>query len=164
MSNESEFAVVLSTSPALDGKNILRYLGIVAGEVFTAAGPAEPALEQARSAALAAMTAKAAAGGANAVIGVRLEYQAPGDGSGRLIIAAYGTAVLAGGLEQPPGFDAPPQFFIMLREVEKGPFTEAQLRDLLASGHITAQTLCRLETESVWRILAKTIKLPPPAA
>jgi len=164
MSNESEFAVVLSTSPALDGKNILSYLGIVAGEAFTAPGPAEPALEPARTAALAAMTAKARAAGANAVIGVRLEYQSPADGSGRLIIAAYGTAVLAGGMEQPPGFNAPPQFFIMLRELEKGPFTEEQLRELLASGHITPQTLCRLETESVWRILSKTIKLPAPAA
>ena len=47
----------------------------------------------------------------------------------------------------------------MLREVEKGPFTEEQLRELLASSHLTPQTLCRLETESVWRILAKTIRL-----
>lgn len=163
MSNESEFAVVLSTSPALEGKNILSYLGIVAGETFTAAGPAESALEQARTAALELLTARARARGANAVIGVRLEYQSTGDG--RLILAAYGTAVLAGGLEVPPGFTTPPRFFIMLREVEKGPFSEEQLRELLASGHITPQTLCRLESESVWRILAKSIKqLLPPAA
>jgi uncharacterized protein YbjQ (UPF0145 family) len=162
MSNESEFAVVLSTSPALDGKNILSYLGLVAGEAFTTASPAEAALEAARTAALALLTGKARARGANAVIGVRLEYQATGDG--RLLLAAYGTAVLVGGLEVPPGFTTPPRFFIMLREVEKGPFSEEQLRELLASEHITPQTLCRLETESVWRILAKSIKLPAPAA
>lgn len=104
--------MIISTTPTIEGSPIRNYLGVVAGETvagvnvlkdFTAgirniiggrSGAYEQELVNARNQALEEMTKRAASMGANAVVGVHLDYQALGaDGGNMLMVAASGTAV-----------------------------------------------------------------------
>ena len=87
------------------------YLGIVSGEAIIGAnifrdmlaglrdivggrsGAYEKVLAQARDTAIQEMQAKAAALGANAVLGVDLDYEVLGAQNGMLMVSASGTAV-----------------------------------------------------------------------
>lgn len=104
--------VIVATTPLLDGRKVTRYLGIVSGEAIVGAnifrdlfasvrdivgGRAasyENVLQNARETALAEMTAHAAKLGANAVIGVDLDYETLGQGGSMLMVCASGTAVV----------------------------------------------------------------------
>ena len=77
------------------GANIFRDLfaavrDIVGGQ----AGAYEKVLKDARDVAIQEMTDEAAARGANAVVGVDLDYEAIGDKSSMLMVTASGTAVV----------------------------------------------------------------------
>ena len=102
----------LATTPSLEGRRIVRYCGIVAGEAILGAnvfkdmfagirdlvggrsGTYEKELRKARQLALEAMAEQAAELGANAVIGVDLDYEVLGEKNGMLMVSASGTAVV----------------------------------------------------------------------
>lgn len=102
----------LATTPSLEGRRIVRYCGIVAGEAILGAnvfkdmfagirdlvggrsGTYEKELRKARQLALEAMAEQAAEQGANAVIGVDLDYEVLGEKNGMLMVTASGTAVV----------------------------------------------------------------------
>ena len=103
--------MMVSTTPTLEGHPIREYKGVVFGEVvagvdfikdFTAgltnffggrSGSYEDEVLQARSAALNEMVSRAAAMGANAVVGVDVDYETLGQGN-MLMVTAAGTAVI----------------------------------------------------------------------
>ena len=100
-----------ATTPAIAGHETLETLGVVSGEAIIGAhifrdffagitniiggraGGYEKALRQARDIALQEMCDEAAAMGANAVVGVDLDYETLGADNGMLMVTAAGTAV-----------------------------------------------------------------------
>ncbi len=103
--------IILTTTPSIESKHITTYHGIVFGEVvsgvdfvkdFTAglsnifggrSGTYEDELLQARSEALAELQRRATELGANAVVGVDVDYEVLGANNGMLMVTASGTAV-----------------------------------------------------------------------
>ncbi|MGI6604568.1 MAG: putative heavy metal-binding protein [Firmicutes bacterium] len=104
--------MIVTTTPGVEGKRIVEYKGIVFGEVISgvnflkdfAAGLSnffggrsqayEGELLVAREEALAEMEQRAAALGANAVVGVDVDYEVLGSGGNMLMVTASGTAVV----------------------------------------------------------------------
>ena len=104
--------VTLTTTPTIEGRRIVEYKGIVFGEVISgvdfvkdfAAGLTnffggrsnsyEGELQKAREPALAELQQRASAMGANAVVGVDLDYETLGANGSMLMVTASGTAVL----------------------------------------------------------------------
>ena len=102
----------VTTTPSLEGRRIVRYLGIVAGEAIMGAnvfkdlfagvrdivggrsGTYERELQRAREIALDELEQRARALGANAVVGVDLDYEVLGQGNSMLMVSASGTAVV----------------------------------------------------------------------
>ncbi len=103
--------MIVTTTPSVEGRSIAEYRGIVCGEVIAGvnfvkdfmAGMSnffggrsndyEEELIRAREAALAEMTQRAAAIGADAVLGVDIDYEVLGANNGMLMVTASGTAV-----------------------------------------------------------------------
>jgi|SRR5690554_782012 len=104
--------MIVTTTPSVDGQIIKEYKGIVFGEVISGvnfvkdfaaglsnffggrSGSYEGELIEAREAALAEMEKRARAMGANAVVGVDVDYEVLGQGGNMLMVTASGTAVL----------------------------------------------------------------------
>ncbi|MFQ3594709.1 MAG: heavy metal-binding domain-containing protein [Sphingomonadaceae bacterium] len=104
--------MILATTPAIEGKSVTQYLGVVAGEAIVGAnlfrdlfanirdivggrsGAYETVLKQAREEALRELAEAAAGLGANAVIGIDLDYEVVGGGGSMLMVTAAGTAVI----------------------------------------------------------------------
>jgi uncharacterized protein YbjQ (UPF0145 family) len=104
--------VIITTTPGIDGKRIDRYCGVVAGEAILGANlfkdlfagirdlvggrsaTYERELQRARELALQEMKDRAQELGANAVVGVDLDYEVLGQNNGMLMVSASGTAVL----------------------------------------------------------------------
>lgn len=104
--------MIVTTTNHIEGKTVQEYKGIVFGEVISgvnvmkdlAAGMRnffggrsatyEQELMSARDAALAEMEKRAAERGANAVIGVDIDYEVLGADNGMLMVTASGTAVV----------------------------------------------------------------------
>lgn len=102
----------LATTPSLEGRRIVRYCGIVAGEAVLGAnvikdmfagirdlvggrsGTYEKELRKARQLALDELAEQAAELGANAVVGVDIDYEVLGEKNGMLMVTASGTAVV----------------------------------------------------------------------
>jgi uncharacterized protein YbjQ (UPF0145 family) len=105
--------MLVTTTPTVDGKRISKYFGIVTGEAILGANvfkdvfagirdivggrsaTYERELKRARDMALAELEAQAQQLGANAVVGVDLDYEVLGANNGMLMVSASGTAVLA---------------------------------------------------------------------
>ena len=103
--------MLVTTTPIIEGKRIIRYYGIVSGETIIGAnvfrdflagirdfvggrsGAYEEVLRQAKDTAIREMEEQAARLGANAVIGVDLDYETVGGSGSMLIVTATGTAV-----------------------------------------------------------------------
>lgn len=103
--------MLLATTPIIEGKTITKYCGIVAGEAILGANvfkdlfaglrdivggrsaTYERELQNARQIALQELEQKAEQLGANAVIGIDLDYEVIGQGGSMLMVAASGTAV-----------------------------------------------------------------------
>lgn len=101
--------MLLTTTPGVEGRSVTKYLGIVAGEAIMGAnlvrdlfasvtdivggrsGAYEEKLTEARRIALEEMAAKARRLGADAVIGVDIDYEVVREGM--LMVTAAGTAV-----------------------------------------------------------------------
>jgi uncharacterized protein YbjQ (UPF0145 family) len=106
--------MITSTTPIIEGKPVAEYLGIVTGESIVGAnifrdmfagirdivggrsGSYERVLGEARRTALSEMEAEAVSRGADAVIGVDLDYEVLGAQNGMLMVTASGTAVRLG--------------------------------------------------------------------
>ncbi len=106
--------MIVTTTPALDGQPATEYLGIVTGEAIIGANifkdimagirdiaggrstAYERSLRSAREQALREMVAEAQGRGADAVVGVDLDYEVLGSGNGMLMVSATGTAVKLG--------------------------------------------------------------------
>lgn len=104
--------MIVTTTNAIDGKRITEYKGIVFGEVvsgvnvlrdFTAgvrnffggrSAGYEEELQNAREEAIREMEERAAGRGANAVIGVDVDYEVLGSDNGMLMVTVSGTAVV----------------------------------------------------------------------
>ena len=103
--------MLVTTTNAIEGRRVVEYKGLVAGEAILGAnlfrdlfasirdivggrsGSYEKVLNDARQTAVGEMTDKAAALGANAVIGVDLDYETIGSNGSMLMVTAAGTAV-----------------------------------------------------------------------
>ena len=103
--------MLMTTTNTLEGTPIQHYLGIVSGEAILGAnlmkdlfasvrdivggrsGAYEDVLARAREQALGEMRQRAATLGANAVIGVDLDYEVLGSNGSMLMVSATGTAV-----------------------------------------------------------------------
>lgn len=103
--------MTITTTPSIEGKQIEEYLGIVMGEAIVGAniikdlfasvrdvvgGRAkayEDALRGARQEALREMANRAAELGANAVVGVDIDYEVLGKAGSMLMVTSAGTAV-----------------------------------------------------------------------
>jgi uncharacterized protein YbjQ (UPF0145 family) len=104
--------MLTTTTNTLQGREIADYKGIVTGEAILGAnlfkdlfagirdivggrsGAYEEELAKARQIALHEMQQQAAAMGANAVIGVDLDYETVGQNGSMLMVSATGTAVI----------------------------------------------------------------------
>lgn len=104
--------MIITTTPSIEGKRIISYKGIVVGEVISgvdfvkdfAAGLTnffggrsnsyEGELIQARETALREMESRAMAMGANAVVGVDIDYEVLGQANNMLMVTVSGTAVV----------------------------------------------------------------------
>jgi uncharacterized protein YbjQ (UPF0145 family) len=105
--------MIQTTTPGVDGRTITEYLGVVTGEAILGAnivrdlfagirdivggraGAYEEELRKAREIALQEMATEAGARGADAVVGIDLDYETVGNGS-MLMVTASGTAVRLG--------------------------------------------------------------------
>ena len=101
-----------TTTPSVEGRRIKEYRGLVMGEAILGAnvfrdffagirdivggrsGGYENALREARQIAIDEMQAEAKQLGANAVIGVDLDYETVGEKGSMLMVSASGTAVV----------------------------------------------------------------------
>ena len=104
--------MILSTTNNLEDMKIRQYKGVITGEAIIGvnmfkdifanirnlvggrSATYEKELENARQIALQELSEKAAASGANAVIGIDLDYETLGTGNGMLMVTASGTAVV----------------------------------------------------------------------
>jgi uncharacterized protein YbjQ (UPF0145 family) len=104
--------MLMSTTSVIEGRTVSRYLGVVTGEAIIGANifrdmfatvrdivggrsaTYEKALAEARQVAMAEMEARAQELGANAVIGIDLDYEVLGQNNGMLMVSVSGTAVI----------------------------------------------------------------------
>lgn len=104
--------MILSTTPTIEGRPIREYKGIVTGEVIIGAnafrdflagirdvigGRAdsyEEVLREAKDTSLRELTQRALAMGANAVVGIDLDYETIGANGSMLMVSSSGTAVV----------------------------------------------------------------------
>ncbi len=104
--------IVLTTTPSIEGKRITKYCGVVTGEAILGANvfkdlfagirdlvggrsaTYERELQRARDIALEELEERAAEFGANAVVGIDLDYEVLGQSNGMLMVSASGTAVV----------------------------------------------------------------------
>ena len=103
--------MILSTTATIQGQEVERYLGVVFGDAVVGvnvvkdllgslrdfvggrSGTYERELGSARDAAMQGLLAQAQSLGADAVIGIDLDYEVLGANSGMLMVSASGTAV-----------------------------------------------------------------------
>lgn len=103
--------MIHSTTPTLQGKEITAYHGVVTGEAILGANifkdffagirdivggrsaAYEEELQKARTIAFDEMTQQAVRFGANAVVGIDIDYETVGANGGMLMVSVCGTAV-----------------------------------------------------------------------
>lgn len=104
--------MILTTTPTIEGRPVKQYLGIVTGETIIGANAIkdfmasltdffggrsttyEQVLIEGKETALREMQDRAAQLGANAIVGIDLDYETVGANGGMLMVTASGTAVL----------------------------------------------------------------------
>ena len=105
--------MIKTTTPTVEGRAVTEYLGVVTGEAILGAnivrdlfagirdivggraGAYEEELRKAREIAMGELESEASALGADAVVGIDLDYETVGQGS-MLMVTASGTAVRLG--------------------------------------------------------------------
>ena len=106
--------MIITTTPSVEGQSIRAYHGISTGEAILGAhvfrdlfagvrdivggrsGAYEKSLREARSIALSELEDEARKLGANAVIGVDIDYEVIGEKGSMMMVSASGTAVTVG--------------------------------------------------------------------
>jgi uncharacterized protein YbjQ (UPF0145 family) len=104
--------MIMSTTPSIEGRPASRYLGVVTGEAIIGANvfrdifaavrdivggrsaTYERALAEARETAMREMAQQAEQLGANAVVGIDLDYEVLGQSNGMLMVSVSGTAIV----------------------------------------------------------------------
>ena len=104
--------MIVTTTPSIEGRQIVEYCGVISGEAIMGAnlfkdifagirdlvggrsGTYERELQRARSMAFQELEDEAAELGANAIVGVDLDYEVLGQRNGMLMVSASGTAVV----------------------------------------------------------------------
>jgi uncharacterized protein YbjQ (UPF0145 family) len=106
--------MLMTTTSVIEGKPVSHYLGVVTGEAIIGANifrdmfatvrdivggrsaTYEKGLAEARQTAMSEMQARAKELGANAIIGIDLDYEVLGQNNGMLMVSISGTAVVCG--------------------------------------------------------------------
>ena len=104
--------MIISTTPQIEGHTIREYKGVVTGETIIGAnfvkdffagirdiiggrsGSYEKVLIEAKDTSLAEMQQRATELGANAIVGVDIDYETIGQNNSLLMVATSGTAVV----------------------------------------------------------------------
>lgn len=104
--------MIITTTNTIEGKKVIKYLGIVSGEAIIGAnivkdffagirdivggrsGAYEDGLREAKDIALREMQEQASRIGANAVLAVDLDYETMGGSGSMLMVSSSGTAVI----------------------------------------------------------------------
>jgi uncharacterized protein YbjQ (UPF0145 family) len=104
--------MILSTTPSIEGRTIREYKGVVTGETIIGAnmfkdlfagirdivggrsGSYEKVLREAKDTSLQEMMDRARALGANAIVGIDIDYETIGSNGSMLMVATSGTAVV----------------------------------------------------------------------
>lgn len=104
--------MILTTTPQIEGHPIREYKGLVTGETIIGAnvikdikasikdffggrsGSYERVLIEAKETSLKEMTARAQSMGANAIVGIDIDYETIGERGSMLMVATSGTAVV----------------------------------------------------------------------
>ena len=105
--------MILSTTPQIEGHSIREYKGIVTGETIIGAnmfkdlfagirrdivggraGAYEKVLAEAKDTSMQEMMQRAQAMGANAIVGIDIDYETVGANGSMLMVATSGTAVV----------------------------------------------------------------------
>jgi uncharacterized protein YbjQ (UPF0145 family) len=104
--------ILLSTTPQIEGRPILEYKGVVTGETIIGANfmkdffagirdivggrsaSYEKVLRQAKDTSMDEMAERARALGANAIVGIDIDYETIGETNSMLMVATSGTAVV----------------------------------------------------------------------
>lgn len=103
--------MIITTTPSIEGRHIREYLGVVTGEAVLGAnlfrdlfagirdivggrsGAYEKELRRAREVAFREIEETARRLGANAVVGIDIDYEVLGESNGMLMVSVSGTAV-----------------------------------------------------------------------
>ena len=106
--------MIISTTPNLEGHRIQKYLGVVTGETIIGANvfkdmmagitdffggrstTYEKVLIQAKDTAIQEMVDRAGQWGANAIVGIDIDYETVGGSGSMLMVTCSGTAVVIG--------------------------------------------------------------------
>ena len=104
--------MILSTTPTIEGHTIKEYKGVVTGETIIGAnvfkdffagisdivggraGSYEEVLREAKDTSIKEMMQRAQTMGANAVVGIDIDYETIGSNGSMLMVATSGTAVV----------------------------------------------------------------------
>ena len=104
--------MILSTTPQIEGRTIREYKGVVTGETIIGANIVkdffagirdvvggrsasyEQVLREAKDTSMNEMMERARAIGANAIVGIDIEYETIGSSGSMLMVATSGTAVV----------------------------------------------------------------------
>jgi uncharacterized protein YbjQ (UPF0145 family) len=104
--------MILSTTNSIEGKKVMKYLGLVSGDAILGANifrdffasirdivggrsaAYEKELRKAKDIALVEMREQAKNLGANAIVGIDIDYETIGTNSSMLMVSANGTAVI----------------------------------------------------------------------
>ncbi|NGZ95281.1 MAG: hypothetical protein CV089_03955 [Nitrospira sp. WS110] len=104
--------MILSTTNSIEGKKVVKYLGLVSGDAILGANifrdffasvrdivggrsaAYEKELRKAKNIALEEMQEQARNLGANAIVGIDIDYETIGTNSSMLMVSANGTAVV----------------------------------------------------------------------
>ena len=104
--------MILSTTPTIEGRTIHEYKGVVTGETIIGAnivkdffagirdivggrsGSYEKVLREAKDTSMQEMMQRAEAMGANAIVGIDIDYETIGETNSMLMVAISGTAVV----------------------------------------------------------------------
>ena len=108
-------SILIVTTPSIEGRRIAKYFGVVSGEAILGANifrdlfagirdivggrsaAYEKVLRDSKQTALDELASEARRLGANAVVGVDLDYETVGQSGGMLMVSASGTAVVVEG-------------------------------------------------------------------
>jgi uncharacterized protein YbjQ (UPF0145 family) len=104
--------MIVTTTPSIEGRPIQSYLGVISSETIIGAnffkdilgglrdvfggrsGTYEKVLEEAKQYAMEELIQKGQALGANAIVGIDLDYETVGANGSMLMVSASGTAVI----------------------------------------------------------------------